>query len=136
MQTTLDVRPILARHEKPFAAISDAISELADGDALVLTAPFEPRPLYEVLGERGFRHESRQLGSNEFEVTFTKVAIAPNTPVGDVFERHPSTGKVLASYGLDLCCGGPKTLAEAAAAHHLDLSKLIHELTAAAVDAS
>jgi uncharacterized protein (DUF2249 family) len=49
----LDVRPLLARGEEPFDAIMRAADALGADEALHLIAPFEPRPLYDVLRGRG-----------------------------------------------------------------------------------
>ena len=54
---TLDVREI---DGPPFDDIMAALGSLADGDRLELIAPFEPKPLYEVLDARGYAHESEQ----------------------------------------------------------------------------
>lgn len=57
-RTRLDVRPILARGEEPFAVIMEAIEALPQGHVLALETPFEPAPLHKVLGKRGYRHAS------------------------------------------------------------------------------
>lgn len=49
----LDVRPLLARGEEPFLAIVRATENLRDDEALHLIAPFEPRPLYDVMRQHG-----------------------------------------------------------------------------------
>ncbi len=57
--------------------------------------------------------------------------IEPTLTINDVVERYPQLMPVLASHGLDLCCGGPLTLRQAAEQHGLDLDALVAELTAA-----
>jgi len=59
--------------------------------------------------------------------------IEPTLTINDVVERHPQLMPVLAGHGLDLCCGGPLTLRQAAEQHGLDLDALVAELTAALV---
>lgn len=54
---TLDVREI---DGPPFDDIMAALESLEAGERLRLIAPFEPKPLYEVLEARGFTHESDQ----------------------------------------------------------------------------
>ncbi|GAB3663601.1 DUF2249 domain-containing protein [Halopiger thermotolerans] len=54
---TLDVREI---DGPPFDDIMSALSALNAGERLELIAPFEPKPLYEVLDARGYTHESEQ----------------------------------------------------------------------------
>jgi uncharacterized protein (DUF2249 family) len=60
----LDVRADIASGAEPFARIMAAVASLAPDQALVLRVPFEPMPLYGVLGRRGFSHwtETRQPG--------------------------------------------------------------------------
>lgn len=52
----LDVRPTLKAGGEPFGEIMSAISRTPADGALVLRAPFEPRPLFSVLGKQGWRH--------------------------------------------------------------------------------
>lgn len=66
----LDVRPLHQRGEEPFPAIMAAVADLGPGDSLVLINSFEPRPLYTVLGRRGFSHSARNLGPDHWEITF------------------------------------------------------------------
>jgi uncharacterized protein (DUF2249 family) len=68
----LDVREFFARGEEPFRAIMAAVAQVRDGGALRLRVPFEPRPLYRVLGNQGFGHQARQLGPRDWEITFRK----------------------------------------------------------------
>lgn len=55
----------------------------------------------------------------------------PGTTINDLVARHPALMPVLAGRGLDLCCGGPLTLREAAERHGLDLEALLADLTGA-----
>lgn len=52
--------------------------------------------------------------------------------VSETIERWPATRAVLASRGLDLCCGGVHPVAMAARAHGVDPNILLAELRAAA----
>lgn len=52
---TLDVREI---DGPPFDDIVAALGDLEPGERLRLIAPFEPKPLYEELDDRGFAYES------------------------------------------------------------------------------
>ena len=84
--TVLDVRPILARGDEPFVPIMEAAEPLEVGEVLVLLAPFEPAPLYGVLGGRGFSHQSQALGGGDFIIRFEReragAGAVPNTPPG------------------------------------------------------
>ncbi|HET9918448.1 MAG TPA: DUF2249 domain-containing protein [Ktedonobacteraceae bacterium] len=69
---TLDVRPDLARGDEPFARIMEAAASVKSGETLVIIAPFEPVPLYGVLGAQGFAHETRQAAAGEWMVRFVR----------------------------------------------------------------
>ena len=71
----LDVRPMLARGEEPFSTIMQAADALPDDGVLELTAPFDPVPLYAVLGNRGFTHRTEQRGPAEFVVRFARASL-------------------------------------------------------------
>lgn len=66
----LDVRPLLASGRPPIATILNAINRLQPGQSLLLLAPFQPLPLYEMLGERGFTPEAREREDGTWEVLF------------------------------------------------------------------
>ncbi|HEX2862401.1 MAG TPA: DUF2249 domain-containing protein [Lacunisphaera sp.] len=70
----LDVRPLCARNRPPLPAILAALAELEPGQALRLSVPFEPVPLYEFLRTRGFKHESREAEPGLWIVLFSPVA--------------------------------------------------------------
>lgn len=67
-----DARPALAAGEEPFAAIMEAVAQVADDEAFVVYAPFEPVPLEAVLGEQGFRHVADQIDESTWRVTFLR----------------------------------------------------------------
>lgn len=63
--TVLDVRPDLEQGGEPFVRIMEAAEAIKPGGTLVIIAPFEPVPLYEVLGARGFVHETEKVAADE-----------------------------------------------------------------------
>ncbi len=130
----LDVRPVLAQGGEPLEMILAAASRVAAGGTLLLTAPFEPVPLYRVLAARGFVRETEQLGPAEWRIRFRHTGITEQATVAEIFERFPSTGPVLAEFGLDLCCGGARTLQTVAEVHRLPLAELLGRLRAAAME--
>ncbi len=71
--TVLDVRPELEQGGEPFVSIMEAASALTPGATLVIIAPFEPVPLYDVLGVRGISHETKQVAPDEWSVQFTRI---------------------------------------------------------------
>lgn len=73
-QVHLDVREDISRGHEPFARIMAAVKALAADAALVLRAPFEPIPLYDVLGKRGFAHHVERRAPDDWSVTFYRSA--------------------------------------------------------------
>jgi uncharacterized protein (DUF2249 family) len=69
---TVDVREDIRNGNEPFSKIMAAASQLQFGEQLLLIAPFEPKPLYAVLGRQGFTPNARALGSGDWEVLFTR----------------------------------------------------------------
>ena len=74
----LDVRPLLANGEEPFNVIMASAARVPACAALRLRTTFEPVPLYDVLGGRGFQHEAHQLGPDDWETVFWRGAGAPS----------------------------------------------------------
>ena len=66
----LDVRPLFAAGRPPLAPILTAVNQLEPGQALRLIAPFEPAPLYQLLGERGFTAEPHERDDGAWEILF------------------------------------------------------------------
>jgi uncharacterized protein (DUF2249 family) len=69
---TVDARPIIAAGGEPFETIMAAAGALADGEPLVVLAPFEPVPLEGVLSSQGFSYEVADLGDGDWQVTFRR----------------------------------------------------------------
>jgi uncharacterized protein (DUF2249 family) len=69
-QVHLDVREDIRDGLEPFAQIMAAVAALGPDQALVLRTPFEPVPLYRVLGARGFGHWTEQRGAGDFSTWF------------------------------------------------------------------
>lgn len=69
---TLDVREDLRNGREPFSKIMGAVAQLPPDAKLRLVAPFEPTPLFSVLGNQGLDHESKQLPSGDWEVLFMR----------------------------------------------------------------
>ena len=60
--------------------------------------------------------------------TPTTTPITADSRLSDLAARHPAHLDVLTRHGMDACCGGALTLAQAAAAHREDLAALLAEL--------
>jgi uncharacterized protein (DUF2249 family) len=70
----VDVRDDIRSGKEPFARIMEAVKALAPGAVLVLRAPFEPVPLYGVLGSQGFSHWTERRAPDDVSVWFYRQA--------------------------------------------------------------
>jgi uncharacterized protein (DUF2249 family) len=89
----LDVRDDIRRGREPFARIMAAVKALGAGQALVLRAPFEPVPLYDVLGKRGLAHWTERSAADDWSVWFYRPERRPR--VIDVRGLEPPQPMVL-----------------------------------------
>lgn len=64
-EQTVDARTI---DGEPFEEIIKALELLETGETLLLINSFEPKPLYNVLTQRGFTYETTQVGQDEWHV--------------------------------------------------------------------
>jgi uncharacterized protein (DUF2249 family) len=77
----LDVRDDIRRGAEPLKRIVAAAKALAPGATLAIRAPFEPVPLYGVLGERGLAHWTERLADADWRIWFYRCdAEVPATP--------------------------------------------------------
>jgi uncharacterized protein (DUF2249 family) len=86
----LDVREDIERGAEPFQRIVAAVGELGPDEALVLHVPFEPVPLYKVLGARGFAHRAERRAPGDWWVWFYRGASGPASGPA----ATPATGNV------------------------------------------
>lgn len=70
--TRLDVRPMFDKGEEPLGTIMRAAATVKDGGILILDAPFEPAPLYRVLGAKGFVSHAEQLAADHWRIFFRR----------------------------------------------------------------
>jgi len=70
----LDVRPILRDGGMPFQLIMDTFASLKPGEGVRLHAIFEPVPLIRQLEQRGFRHTTKQIADDDWEIEFVPAA--------------------------------------------------------------
>lgn len=68
---TLDVREMSRSGRDLFSLIMGAVGRLEEGQKLLLVAPFEPVPLYEVMSHRGFDYTTTPRGNGDWEVLFS-----------------------------------------------------------------
>ncbi|HSB42013.1 MAG TPA: DUF2249 domain-containing protein [Methylomirabilota bacterium] len=76
-QVHVDVREDIRLGREPFPRIMAAVKALNADQALVLRAPFEPIPLYDVLAKRGFAHWTERRADDDWSVAFYRAAAAP-----------------------------------------------------------
>lgn len=66
----LDVRDVIRKGGEPLPAILAAADQLAPGGVLHLRSPFQPVPLYAVMGDRGFVHYSTMFANDDWSTWF------------------------------------------------------------------
>ena len=90
--------------------IMQAVANLRGDQALLLIAPFEPAPLYGILGSRGFSHQASPREDGSWEVLFSRPAegpcleldvrgLEPPQPLVDILEALdsiPENGEMVA----------------------------------------
>ena len=73
---TLDVREHFNSGREPFPAIMQAVSSLNPTQKLLLIAPFEPFPLYQLLTQQGYTFESSQDEEGSWRILFSPAIAA------------------------------------------------------------
>ncbi|WP_174733957.1 DUF2249 domain-containing protein [Mesobacillus harenae] len=68
----LDVRKDLANGLEPFPKIIEAVASLGPDDVFILHTPFQPVPLYGVLGAKGFEYTEQKVDNKHWIITFAK----------------------------------------------------------------
>ena len=73
-QQIVDVREDIRRGDEPFDRIMQAVAALEDDQELVVVNVFEPVPLYDVLAQQGFSHETTRTAEGDWYVIFRRAA--------------------------------------------------------------
>lgn len=92
-ETILDVRPELESGGEPFVRIMEAAASIKPGGTLVIIAPFEPVPLYDILGARGFSHNITRVANDEWVVRFPRCEFQGEEQVEQ--EKENASGNML-----------------------------------------
>lgn len=71
---TLDVRPLLAADQEPFAVIRSKVDALTPGHGLTIVAPFLPAPLVELLKSEGFESAMERRADGAWAVSFWRAS--------------------------------------------------------------
>lgn len=105
---------------------------LQNGEVLTIHNDHDPKPLYyQLLGERGniFTWEYLQQGPTLWIIKITKkLSGMTNETLGEIAAKDLRKAEVFKKYGLDFCCGGKKTVAEACAEKGIDPAEVEKEL--------
>jgi uncharacterized protein (DUF2249 family) len=96
----LDVREDIRQGREPIARIMAAVKALGGDQVLVLRAPFEPIPLYNALGKRGFAHWTERRAPDDWSVWFYRDAAPRAEPTPAPATAAPR-GAVLDVRGLE-----------------------------------
>lgn len=97
----VDVRDDIRRGEEPFARIMAAVKAVGPAEALVIRAPFEPVPLYDVLGRRGLAYWTEQGAPDDWRVWFYRGASAPAAAAAPVAPAATGEAATLDVRGLE-----------------------------------
>jgi regulator of cell morphogenesis and NO signaling len=126
---TLDVTQIDIRLKHP--TIFQHFDALLDGEEFIITNDHDPKPLYyQLIAERGetFGWEYLQQGPVSWRVKLTKRVVKKEDSIGELVARDFRKAEVFKKYGLDFCCGGKKTVAEACSEEGIDKTLVEQEL--------
>jgi uncharacterized protein (DUF2249 family) len=84
----VDVRDDIRTGIEPFTRIMATVKRLGADEALLLRAPFEPIPLYGVLGKQGFAHRTERRAADDWSVLFYRRASTPasESAPGDIVD--------------------------------------------------
>ena len=99
----VDVRDDIRRGEEPFARIMAVVKRLTPVETLVIRAPFEPVPLYDVLGGRGLAHWTERHAPDDWRTWFhlKAPASAPASALVAAAASASSDGATLDVRGLE-----------------------------------
>lgn len=131
-QKQLDVTTLPPREKHP--TIFRLFDELKEGETLTIANDHDPKPLYyQMVSERGriFTWEYLENGPEWWRVSITKQRPAEaDATVGQLAASDLRKAEVFRKFGIDFCCGGKKTVAEACREKGIDLLQVEKELIA------
>lgn len=91
--TDLDVRELVARGLQPLPLILELADGLPPGRVLHIRSPFQPSPLYGVLGQRGFAHRFARFAEDDWSSWFWRADQPPRrAPEVAVSHKPPPDG--------------------------------------------
>jgi regulator of cell morphogenesis and NO signaling len=119
----LNVTELEPRHKHP--TIFRHFDGLDQGEAFQILNDHDPKPLYyQLIAERGniFSWQYHEQGPERWIVEIRKNA--PGETVGELAAKDVRKAEVFKKYGIDFCCGGRKTLAQACAQAGVNLAEV------------
>lgn len=126
----LDVTQIEPRLKHP--TIFEHVDALVNGEGFVIHNDHDPKPLYyQLLGERGniFTWEYLEAGPLYWKVKIAKPPLGETEKtVGEIAAKDIRKAEALKKMGIDFCCGGKKTVKQAAIAAGLDEQAVLDAL--------
>ncbi|NGM63062.1 iron-sulfur cluster repair di-iron protein [Sphingobacterium sp. SGG-5] len=128
----LNVTQIEPRLKHP--TIFEHFDALVQGEAFEILNDHDPKPLYyQLLGERGniFTWEYVENGPEWWRIRITKPAAVQEDTVGSIAAKDIRKADVFKKLGIDFCCGGKKSLQEAAESVGLNEQELKDQLARA-----
>lgn len=100
-----------------YAEISEKINHLNSNENFVFQCRQDPNYLYNELSAKlgsSFRWESAENGQEGWEVKITKIDSSTSIPtIGEMVAKNYKKAEVFKKFGIDFCCGGKKSVAEA-----------------------
>jgi uncharacterized protein (DUF2249 family) len=129
---SLDVREIAPRERHPL--ILGTFDLLAPGESFILVNDHDPKPLYyQFKAEHPGQVEWTYLeqGPEVWRVRFGRMPDLAATPILELVARYPRFKEILDAFGLDTCCGGHFSVAEAAIQDGIALQPVLEALRAA-----
>ena len=93
LEVHLDVRDDIRRGQEPLARIMAMVKQLTPSQVLVLRAPFEPAPLYAVLGRKGYTHWTERRSADDWCVWFRRAGVGGGSGEAPVPMSGPLTDR-------------------------------------------
>lgn len=134
METTLDIvlDVTLLEPKLKHPTIFARFDSLNEGETFIIHNDHDPKPLYyQLIGERGniFNWVYIEQGPIWWKVQITKRNNNDSEEtLGQIAAKDLRKAAIFKKYGLDFCCNGKRTLAQACSAKGLDYTLVAQEL--------
>lgn len=125
----LDVTQLLPRLKHP--TVFEWFNNLEEGESFTLQNDHDPKPLYyQMLGELGpvFHWQYTEQGPQWWKVVIQKKSNGDKT-IGEIAAKDARKAEAMRKMGIDFCCGGGKTIRQAAEESGISAEELTRALT-------